>query len=187
MEVWEDIKGYEGLYQISNLGRVKCLPKDVVSTKYGHVRHYPERIASTYSRNGGYKFVELSKDGKARKYSVHRLVAKHFISNPENKPQVNHIDGNKANNRVDNLEWVTASENIKHAYENGLKNSPSGDEHWSRIKRNRVSRKLTESDVREIKKRLASGEKQKDIAEEFGVFKSTISKINIGETWSWVK
>lgn len=121
MEVWKDIEGYEGIYQISNQGRVKCLPKDVVSTKYGHVRHYPERIAKVYSRPKGYLYVELSKDGKAKKVSIHRLVAEHFIPNVEDKPQVNHIDGNKVNNKVDNLEWVTASENIKHAHNNSLR------------------------------------------------------------------
>lgn len=119
-EEWKDIKGYEGLYQVSNLGRIKCLPKDVVSTKYGHVRHYPERIAKTFTRNG-YPSVELSKNGESKKFTVHRLVANAFINNHENKSQVNHIDGNKLNNHVKNLEWVTARENINHAYQNNLR------------------------------------------------------------------
>lgn len=186
MEIWKDIEGYEGLYQVSTYGRVKCLPKDVVSTKHGHIRHYPERIAKTFNRNG-YLSVELSKNGKRKKFTVHRLVAVAFINNPVNKPQVNHIDGNKLNNSVSNLEWATPKENIDHAYENGLKVAPEGNDHWSRTKRDRVSRKLTENDVREIKNRLKNGERQKDIAKDFNVFKSTISKINIGETWDWVK
>lgn len=120
MEIWKGIEDYKGIYEISNIGKVKCLSRDVVSTRFGHIRHYPERIAKVYTRNNGYEFVELSKNGKAKKYSVHRLVAQAFIPNPDNKPQVNHIDGNKISNCVENLEWVTCSENIKHAYKNKL-------------------------------------------------------------------
>lgn len=120
IEIWRDIKGYEGLYQISNKGKVKCLPKNVVCTPKGHVRHYPERIATQYTR-GGYKYVELSKGGEAKKYSVHRLVAIAFVPSSKSKTQVNHIDGIKDNNKSDNLEWVTPQENIKHAYENRLR------------------------------------------------------------------
>ena len=119
-EVWKDITGYEGIYQVSDKGRVKCLEKHVVSTDKGHKRYYPERIASTHLRNG-YPSVELSKNGKSKKFTVHRLVATHFLSNEGKAPQVNHIDGNKENNNVNNLEWATASENIKHSIENGLR------------------------------------------------------------------
>jgi hypothetical protein len=113
-EIWKDIKGYEGLYQVSNLGRVKTLKK-----KYSEgEKHRKIRL----DRNG-YLTVSLSKNGKQNTMKVHRLVAIAFIVNSENKPFVNHLDGVKNNNIVDNLEWVTASENVKHAFRIGLKNS----------------------------------------------------------------
>lgn len=104
-EVWKDIKGYEGLYQISNLGRVK--------------RVTTGRILKGDKNKDGYLLVKLCKNSIGSNKRIHRLVAEAFIPNPENKPQVNHIDENKINNRVDNLEWVTANENINHGTRNG--------------------------------------------------------------------
>ena len=113
-EVWKDIKGYEGLYQVSNFGRVKSLTR---LSKQNHL--LPERFLKT-NENDRYLRVDLWKDGKHKFYEVHRLVAAAFIANPENKPVVNHIDGDKHNNNVNNLEWCTVSENNKHAYKMGL-------------------------------------------------------------------
>lgn len=98
-EVWKDIKGYEGLYQISNLGRVK-------STK----RH-EETIMSPPRDKVGYTRVSLLKDGYRKTYLVHRLVAEMFIPNPDNKKEVDHIDTDPTNNVVTNLRWVSPSEN----------------------------------------------------------------------------
>lgn len=109
-EIWKDVKGYEGLYQISNLGRTKCLPK---MTWNGHKYIKREEVISKISDKNKYKHIALNKDGKTKSTSVHRLVALHFIPNPHNKPMVDHIDGNKGNNRVDNLRWVTNQENVK--------------------------------------------------------------------------
>lgn len=108
-EYWKDVVGYEDLYLVSNLGRIKTLYK----RKYGS-------IINVYINQQGYCFVRLNKNKKRTGLLLHRLVAKAFIPNPENKPQVNHKDGNKQNNKVDNLEWVTSSENMKHSWNNNL-------------------------------------------------------------------
>lgn len=110
-EIWVDIKGYEGLYQVSNLGRVKSL---------NYRRTGKEKILKPIKMKRQYIKVQLCKNRKPKQYMIHRLVAQAFIPNPDNKEQVNHINGNKADNRVENLEWCTNSENTQHAFENGL-------------------------------------------------------------------
>lgn len=114
-EEWRDIKGYEGLYQVSSLGNVR---------KLRFINNYVNKekifqINQTYGW-GGYKKVILYKGGRYKNRYVHRLVAESFIPNPDNKPQVNHKDGVKTNNSVSNLEWCTQSENMLHAYRTGL-------------------------------------------------------------------
>lgn len=118
-EIWKDIIDYEGLYQVSSYGRVKSLSRKVSNGKGFYI--IKERILKSILTKKGYYNISLYKNGKSKNFRVHRLVALHFISNPENKPQINHIDGDKSNNHVDNLEWCTASENTQHAYDNGLK------------------------------------------------------------------
>jgi len=115
MEIWKDIKGYEGCYQISNLGRVKSLRRYVNHNKGGE-KIVKERIRKNSLSLNGYCFVRLSKKGIIKKYSIHRLVGFAFIPNPNNKPQINHKNGIKTDNQVKNLEWVTHSENIIHSY-----------------------------------------------------------------------
>lgn len=115
-EVWKDIEGYEGKYQISNLGRVKAL--DFKRTK-------KERIMKPHINTSGYLAINLYKNAKFKTYRIHRLIAQAFISNPENKPCINHIDGNKLNNSIDNLEWCTHRENTIHAIKTGLSSSPT--------------------------------------------------------------
>lgn len=105
-EIKKDVVGYEGLYLVNELG-------EVYSVKSG-------RQLTPCENRFGYLNVCLRKSGKGKTEKVHRIVAKAFIPNPENKPQVNHIDGNKKNNCADNLEWVTNSENKKHAFVSGI-------------------------------------------------------------------
>ena len=104
MEIWRDIKGYEGDYQISSNGRVKSLKFNISTQKYEHIM----KPQPTW---GGYLRVALRKDGKIRLFAVHRLVAEAFIPNLNNKPVVNHINGNRQDNKLENLEWVTHKEN----------------------------------------------------------------------------
>lgn len=117
-EIWKDIKGYEGLYQISSFGNVKSLDRYIIN-KNGDKQYFPGKYL-TQGISDSYLKVTLSKNNKQRTFRVHILVAIAFIPNPENKPEVNHIDGNKKNNKVNNLEWNTRSENELHAYRNGL-------------------------------------------------------------------
>ena len=118
-EIWKDIKGYECLYQVSNFGRVKSIER-YVNTHGGSKRIVPEKIMKQVIDNTGYYTVSLWKNNTHIRPHVHRLVIETFIPNLYKKSQVNHKDGNKLNNNVDNLEWCTPQENGIHAYDNGL-------------------------------------------------------------------
>lgn len=107
MEIWKDIPNYEGLYQISNLGNVKSLYR---ITNNNHIIH--EKILKPQDNNNGYLVVNLYKNNKMKAKLIHRLVAKTFIDNPNNYNYINHIDKNKSNNTVNNLEWCTQSYNV---------------------------------------------------------------------------
>lgn len=107
-EIWKDVKGFEGRYQVSNLGRLKSLTRKTPCIMVPVVHHT------------GYVHASLVKDRKRYNVNVHRIVAEAFIPNPEGKKTVNHIDGNKSNNVVSNLEWSTQKENINHAIKTGL-------------------------------------------------------------------
>lgn len=112
-EIWKDIKGYEGLYQISNLGRIMSLARN------GNINK--NHILNKYYHHSGYQVVNLCKNNYRKNYRVHRLVAEAFIPNPNNLPQINHKDENKTNNCMDNLEWCDSKYNIN--YGNRIKKS----------------------------------------------------------------
>jgi len=119
---WESIKGFEGLYEISDQGRVKSLGKG----KSTNPNNCIARGLKLKTTTNGYINCKLLNKGKAHHLLVHRLVALHFIDNPDKKKEVNHKDGDKTNNCIENLEWVTSSENQKHAYLLGLQKIRSG-------------------------------------------------------------
>lgn len=143
MENWKDIAGFEGKYQVSDLGRVKCLGYYIeVTTRFKtYTRSVSAKIINGRVNNFGYLVVELQK-GNA--FQVHRLVAEAFIPNPESKRTVNHIDGNKQNNSLSNLEWNTYSENIVHAYKTGLKTVKKGSDHhhYGKCRGESINKKL---------------------------------------------
>ena len=168
-EIWKDIKGYEGLYQVSNKGRVKSFHRKKIKLLKRHD-----------FRN--YYAVRLYKDGIIENFLVHRLVAEFFIPNPQNKPQVNHKDGNKLNNCVENLEWVTIQENLLHAVKIGLHKMPSG------LKS--ACSKLTAEDVRYIRKNYIPGDKnfsRRALSKKFNVCLSVIQNVLTYKTYKDVE
>lgn len=117
-EIWKDIEGYEGLYQISNLGRVKSLERYIKHYKGGESLHKEKIRRINLDSLRGYQYIFLCKDGKTKFHRVHRLVANSFIDNPTNFSDVNHIDECKTNNNVDNLVWCSTRENTTYSKKN---------------------------------------------------------------------
>lgn len=173
-EEWRDVVGFEGYYQVSNLGRVKSLDR----VKCDGIRMIG-RIRKTHKDACGYELVQLRKDGIIKHYSVHRLVATAFIPNPCNLPQVNHKDENRSNNVVGNLEWCTQLYNQRYGHRRERASLSSTGE------KNRRSI-LTEKDVLEIRKTYIPADKQygiRALAEKYGVKYVTIQKIVQGRLW----
>jgi hypothetical protein len=175
-EIWKDIEGYEGYYQVSNKGRVMSLSREVVCNN--STRVIKERILNqVINKKLGYKYVMLSKDNKQKNHRVHRLVAQAFIPNPESNPQVNHIDYDKTNNNASNLEWVSQSENMLHSYLN--EQSPKGEKsHYS---------KLSQEDIKCIRNQY-NIEKYTldDLSIRYKCSKSNISLIVNNVTWKHI-
>lgn len=174
MEVWKDIEGYEGYYQVSDLGRVKAFSR-LVGHPNGGLKRLPEKIMNMNPSKSGYIHVNLR--GRGRKvFSIHRLVALHFIPNPENKPEVNHKDGVKTNNHKSNLEWSTNQENITHSWETGL-NNHFGEKH--------PNSKFTESQILEIRENK-NNLTQRELGEIYGTCQGVISKIMLKTRWKHI-
>ena len=113
-EIWKSIPGYEDAFEVSNLGNFRSKDR-FVECRWGGLRKYPGKALKVEIMQDGYCRIVLMQHGKKKRYMCHRLVAEVFIDNPQNKPFVNHIDGNKSNNCVSNLEWCTQSENEQHS------------------------------------------------------------------------
>lgn len=120
IEIWKDVAGYEGLYEVSNLGKVRTHKNKVTYSELHGKRHWKQRILKPKSSKTREPRVALWKNKVSKDFLVHRLVAEAFIPNPDNKPTVNHIDGNPNNNHFENLEWATYKENNNHAFDNNL-------------------------------------------------------------------
>lgn len=134
-EIWKDIEGFEGLYQVSNKGRIKSLSRTTSGKKHG-IHKLKEKILKP-SKCGKYYQIYLRKDGNNKRFYIHRLVGKAFLECLNDNLDINHKDGNPSNNKVDNLEWVTRSQNIKHSYEvlKRVKNTEGFNEYREKHKR----------------------------------------------------
>lgn len=137
---WKDIKGYEGLYQISDKGLVISKSRMIITVD-GKTRFVKGRLMKLRKHDDGYRFVSLCRNGKSKNHYVHRLVAEAFIPNEHSKPEVNHLNGNKTCNRVENLAWATHAENVQHAYDTGLSKKSLGRYNARKV-RDKASNKL---------------------------------------------
>jgi hypothetical protein len=166
MEIWKDIAGYEGLYQVSNLGRVKTMAR-----LHREDRPYmkKERVMNPPVNTTGYAHVALYKNKKGVIYSVHKLVASAFLERKIEDRVVNHKDGNKQNNVVSNLEWCTYGQNQRHAIETGLIKFRRGKE--------RIDASLSDIQRLEIYNLYLAGGRRVEIAQKYGVVRQTVSNI----------
>jgi len=169
-EEWRNVPDFEG-YQVSSLGRVRGIDR-LCGNRPGVTKG---KILKPFRNKRGYLEVNLYNNSKSTAKIIHRLVAKAFISNDFNKPQVNHIDGNKLNNEVSNLEWMSNSENQLHAYSLGLQPSRAGE--------NNVKAKITDKSVTELKVLYNSGKTIVDISNIMNINVSIIRNIIYGRTW----
>ena len=160
MEQWKVIKGFEN-YLVSSLGNVKT-----INGKLKKV---------VYDSKNDYGYVELWKNNKGKKFRIHRLVAETFIPNTLGKEQVNHIDGDKKNNCISNLEWVTPKENIRHAIENDLSSIKYGSKN--------LASKLKEEDVKYIRENAGINKSVKELSEIYNVSTTTIYNIINYKKW----
>lgn len=164
-ETWKQVRGYEGLYMVSDMGRVAGLKK----------QRFPAHIMRQELTENGYLRVGLFKDGKQSKKKVRRIVAEAFIPNPDGKPQVNHINGARTDNRARNLEWCTPGENLAHSFRE-LGRKPSAP----LAGRRSPNRALTDEQADAIRKDRRGS---RAIAAEYGVSKKTVQSIRAGRTY----
>ncbi|AXF54621.1 NUMOD4 domain-containing protein [Salicibibacter kimchii] len=175
MENWKDVSGYEGYYQVSDKGRVKSLDR-YVNKINGQRQFWKGKVKPFSVDKNGYLFTRLHKNHVAKNRRVSRLVAETFIRKPMTDEEVNHINGIKDDNRVENLEWCSSSENQQHAYRTGLNKNVRGHEHHMS--------KLTEQDVFDIKELYFNKTlNQNELSRLYGVGQVSISRIVNNKRW----
>jgi hypothetical protein len=178
MEEWVAVEDYEGLYEVSNLGKVRSIARKITYSD-GRVYNYSSKILSV-NFCGKYKlpYVHLYKESKRESRLLHRVVAKAFIPNSDNKTDVNHIDGDRKNNASSNLEWTTRLENMQHGFETGLINN-TGINHGNNI--------YSEDQIQEVVNMIFLGYKQGEISNKTKVKIGTIQAIRQGKQWTHIK
>ncbi|MDF2649560.1 MAG: hypothetical protein K0Q73_5365 [Paenibacillus sp.] len=171
-EIWEPINGYEGLYLISNKGKVKSLERTVVYSN-GQTNRHKSILLKPEVTKRGYLRVTLSKNGMTSRYLLHRLVASHFVENTFNKPEVNHKDHIKNNNEASNLEWMTHAEN----------------ENWNVVcgKQAPNTYKLSTDNVRELRLLKNEGWSNGDLSNKFGISERNVRRVHSRETYKNVE
>ena len=175
IEIWKDIPEYEGSYQVSSLCRFKSLSRGIVNNAV--MTESKEFIMKKMKGSNGYYSIEFYKDNKRKRFLCHKLFAKSFMPNPKSKPFINHINGLKTDNTIDNLEWCTSSENNRHAFYTGLRIMPSGEKN--------SQTKLNESKVLAIRRlyRLKPGTSKIKLAKKLNVTIGAIYGILKGRPW----
>lgn len=163
-EIWRLVVGYEGLYMVSSYGRVMSVP--ITQERNNRTYHKSGTEIAHHDNGRGYRVLSLCRNGVQDQRTVHRLVAEAFIDNPKNLPEVNHKDGNKSNNEVKNLEWVTKSENVRHAI--------------TELDAFGFNRTLTEEQVIAIREDTRT---EAEIGKEYGLSQRTINAIRTGKTY----
>ncbi len=188
----KDIKGYEGLYAAAEDGRIWSYPKPPRNVKGTWLKPIPSTKKRIKGTEYTILFVHLFKDGKGKSFLIHRLVAEAFLPNPENKPQINHKDGNPLNNNIDNLEWADFFDNMQHAQKNGLLNLFTDKQTETRSKNGKLTWviaakshcKFTIDEAKQIKELWETSQQSfASIGRDYGVSPKTISNICYDKTY----
>ena len=176
-EEWKDVIGFEGHYQISPMGNVRSIARTIKGGR-GEIRLSGGIMRPTNNGNG-YLIARFRMSGVQINKYVHRLVALHYVPNPDNKPNVNHLDCNRMNNEATNLEWCTQQENVAYCKKLNRLHPPKGEK--------QRSAKLKETDIPKIRERLLKGETYRNIAKDYPVDERQIGFIARGQHWGWLK